>query len=194
MLRFATPRQLFDRDFPGQYLRLIKQVRVSIVALIPPNQGIRATLANHGISRVVVEDDVKGFRNLDRAAGSPVGGVERAGWPTPPAFSICPVRVRIDERPVTDVQSGLLLPFEGLGVDTAWEFILPESANPFDFTTIADVLVTIDYTCPGTTSNIRSRSCDSWIARSAPISDTASASSSPTLRYDLNNPQQSSTP
>ena len=40
----------------------------------------------------------------------------------------------------------MLLPFEGSGVDTTWELQLPPAANPFDFSTIVDVLLTIDYT------------------------------------------------
>jgi len=45
-----------------------------------------------------------------------------------------------------DAQSEMLLPFEGMGVDTAWQFELPKASNPFDFDSIADVLVSIDYT------------------------------------------------
>ena len=52
-LAFATPMALFDADFPGHYLRLIRQVRTSLVALVPPDRGIRATLYSNGISRVV---------------------------------------------------------------------------------------------------------------------------------------------
>jgi hypothetical protein len=40
----------------------------------------------------------------------------------------------------------MLLPFEGLGVDTTWEFRLLKRAYAFDFRTIADVLVTLEYT------------------------------------------------
>jgi hypothetical protein len=40
----------------------------------------------------------------------------------------------------------MLLPFEGLGVDTFWEFRLPKAANRFDYHTLADVLITIEYT------------------------------------------------
>lgn len=40
----------------------------------------------------------------------------------------------------------MLLPFEGMGVDTQWEFRLPRAANQFDYNTIADVLMTIEYT------------------------------------------------
>jgi hypothetical protein len=62
IVRFATPMTLFDQDFPGHYLRLISQVRVSLIALIPPSLGICATLANSGISRVIVKDELGGFR------------------------------------------------------------------------------------------------------------------------------------
>ena len=51
-ISFATPMSWFDRDFPGHYQRLIRQVRVSVVALVPPARGIRATLSSSGISRV----------------------------------------------------------------------------------------------------------------------------------------------
>src|SRR4029453_17987603 len=54
VLTFATSQQLFDREFPGHYLRLIKRVRVSLIALIPPTRGVRATLSASGVSRAVV--------------------------------------------------------------------------------------------------------------------------------------------
>jgi hypothetical protein len=38
------------------------------------------------------------------------------------------------------------LPFEWTGVDTTWEFRMPQASNPFDFSTIADVLITMEYT------------------------------------------------
>ena len=41
--------------------------------------------------------------------------------------------------------NGLLLPFEGMGVDAVWQLELPKAANPFDYRTIADVLLTIEY-------------------------------------------------
>ena len=54
---FVTPMELFDRDFPGHYLRLIRRVRVSVIALVPPTRGLRATLSASGISRVVAGGD-----------------------------------------------------------------------------------------------------------------------------------------
>ena len=40
----------------------------------------------------------------------------------------------------------MMLPFEGNGVDTTWSLSLPPAANPFDFSSITDVMLTIDYT------------------------------------------------
>ena len=127
---FGTPMDLFDRDFPGQYLRLIKRVRTSVVALVPPTLGIRATLSSSGTSRVVLGGDV--FR--------------------PAIIRRDPESVALTSpRDATGVfeletQSEMLLPFEGTGVDTTWEFRMPCAANPFDYHTLADVLLTVEYT------------------------------------------------
>ncbi len=36
--------------------------------------------------------------------------------------------------------------FEGIGVDTIWEFRMPKPANQFDYSTIADVIIKLEYT------------------------------------------------
>ncbi|WP_158711559.1 Tc toxin subunit A-related protein [Streptomyces xylophagus] len=130
-LAFATPMSLFDSDFPGHYLRLIRQVRTSLVALVPPDRGIRATLYSNGISRVTTGGDGT-FQDVtvrsDPGVVALTSPVSASG-----VFEL-------------DVQSDLLLPFESSGVDTTWELQLPPAANPFDFSGIADVLLTIDYT------------------------------------------------
>lgn len=130
-LSFATTTNMFDVDFPGHYLRLIRQVRVSLVALVPPGRGIRASLSSNGVSRVTVPRD-GGFTDVvlrhDPTVVALTSPVNATG-----TFQL-------------DIQSDMLLPFEGSGVDTTWEFQLPKAANPFDFGSIVDVLVTVDYT------------------------------------------------
>lgn len=130
VLTFATPMTLFDRDFPGHYLRLIKRVRTSVIALIPPYQGIKATLSSSGISRVVIGADT--FQTV----------LVRHD---PESIALCsPTNATgIFEL---DQQSDMLLPFEGLGADTTWEFQMPRAANAFDYSSVADILLTIDYT------------------------------------------------
>jgi Tc toxin complex TcA C-terminal TcB-binding domain len=131
VLVFTTPMELFDRDFPGHYLRLIRRVRTSVIALIPPTQGIHATLSTTGISRVVVGPDVFQSVIIRRdpemvALSSPMGATGLFELETQPA--------------------DMLLPCEGNGADTTWEFRMPKAANQFDYRTIADVLITIEYT------------------------------------------------
>jgi hypothetical protein len=130
-LAFATPMSLFDTDFPGHYLRLIRQVRTSLVALVPPDRGIRATLYSNGISRVTTGQDGT-FQDItvrhDPSVVALTSPVSASG-----VFDL-------------DVQSDMLLPFESSGVDTTWEIQLPPAANPFDFSSIVDVMLSIDYT------------------------------------------------
>jgi hypothetical protein len=57
VMTFATPMDVFDGDFPGHYLRLIRRVRTSVIALIPASEGIRAELSTTGLSRVVIGAD-----------------------------------------------------------------------------------------------------------------------------------------
>jgi len=129
-LSFATPMAWFDDGFPGHYIRLVKRARLTVAALLPPTQGIRATLSNGGLSRVVTADP--GYPTLIvrqdpqlAAYTAPVGSTG--------VFEI-------------DAQPDLLSPFEGTGVDTAWSLELPRAGNPFDFDSLMDVVLTLDYT------------------------------------------------
>jgi hypothetical protein len=126
---FNTPMELFDRDFPGHYLRLIRRLRTSVIALIPTTEGIRATLSNTGISRVVIGPEIFQVIPIRRdpetvALSAPIGSTG--------VFEM-------------DDTSEMYLPFEGHGVDGTWELRLPKASNRFDFRTIADVLITIEY-------------------------------------------------
>jgi hypothetical protein len=177
VLTFATPRQLFDRDFPGHYLRLIRQVRASVVALIPPNQGIRATLTASGLSRVVTGGDVFQPMTVRRdmesvALTSPAGATG--------LFELAP-------------QSDLMMPFEFMGVDTIWNLEMPKAANPFDYRTIADVLLTIEYTALSSLDYRRQviQQLDRTVSADRAFSFR---NQFPDQWYDLHNPEQTSTP
>lgn len=131
VMNFATPMELFDWDFPGDYLRLIKRIRVSVIALIPAVDSIKATLTTTGSSRVTVGGDIFQTVNVNR-------GTEAVALTSPRdatgLFELLPQT------------SAKLNPFEGMGVDTQWQFKLPKATNRFDFKSIADVIITIEYT------------------------------------------------
>jgi len=178
VLPFATPMEMFDWDFPGHYLRLIKRVRTSIVALVPPTQGIRATLATTGVSRVTTSSD--GIFQT--------GPVYRA--PELVALSSPNNATGLFEL---DQQSDMLLPFEAMGVDTSWELQMPQASNPFDYRTIADVLITIEYTALNNFDYRQQvvRELNRHISADRPFSLRQQF---PDQWYDLNNPDLTATP
>ncbi|MCA1727214.1 MAG: hypothetical protein LC722_06085 [Actinobacteria bacterium] len=130
VLTVATPQSLFDADFPGHYLRLVKRIKLSVLALMPPVRGLRATLSASGTSRSVVVRDTFDPVTLRRD-------------PESIAFTAA---INANGLFELEPDDGKLLPFEGMGVDAVWQLEMPKAANPFDFRTIADVLLTIEYT------------------------------------------------
>src|SRR5690554_4870508 len=55
VLNFELTNQFFDYDFPGQYLRLINGMKVSVIGLTPVNDGIKAMLTAGSTSYTVIE-------------------------------------------------------------------------------------------------------------------------------------------
>jgi hypothetical protein len=168
---------IFDQDFPGHYVRLIRRVRTSIVALVPPAAGVHATLSCSGSSRTVV-------------GGPPFQKVDVRRPPESIGLTSPKDATGVFEL---DPQSDLLLPFEGLGVDTSWELLLPKATNFFDYSTIADVLFTIDYSALDSgdyrqqllQSRPQSISCDRPFSFQFELADPW---------YDLHHPEESATP
>src|SRR5439155_23775977 len=130
VITFATLIEQFDADFPGHYLRLIKSVRTSVVALVPPTVGVKASLTSGRLSRVVTGGDV--FQTVRVQHGPDMVALTSPHEATG-LFEL-------------EQQSEMLAPFEGIGVDTFWEFRMPRPANPFDYQSIADVMLTFEYT------------------------------------------------
>jgi hypothetical protein len=152
-------------------------VRASVIALIPPTQGVRATLSTTGTSRVVVPGD--GFQTVE---------VNRD--PEQVALSL---PINASGLFDVDLQPEMLNPFESIGVDAQWEFRLPKAANLFDYSTIADVQITIDYTA------LNSFDYQQQVLVSlkpALSSDRAYSfhNQFPDQWYDLHNPDETATP
>ncbi len=179
VIQFDTSMDLFDRDFPGHYLRLIKRVRTSVIALIPPTQGIHATLSTTGLSRAVVSQN----------------GIFQTTLIRRPPESIA-LSSPSDATGLFELQpqaQEMLLPFEGMGVDTAWEFRMPKASNLFDYSTIADVLITIEYTALDSFDYRQQviRELDNRISAERPFSFRQEFADQ---WYDLHNPEQTATP
>jgi hypothetical protein len=176
-MNFATTLSQFDQDFPGHYMRLIQQVRVSVIALIPPAQNINATLSTNGVTRTVVGPDVfqKIVVSRDPESIAITSPTNATG-----VFTI-------------DPQANLRLPFQGLGVEANWEFDMPQASNPFDFTTIADVQLSIDYTALNS-NQYRAQVLQTLNNQTTGEQSYSFVNNFADQWYDLNNPDQTATP
>jgi hypothetical protein len=179
VLRFRTPIDLFARDYPSHYLGLIKRASVSVLALVPPVEGVHATLSSVGLSRVVVSRDGRfesvPVRRLPESVALSSPRPESAG-------------LDLHEQP------GLQLPFEGSGLDQAWELRMPKAANPLlDFDTIFSVYLTLDFTA--LSSPDRELEVTRELGRSFAGTRTFSFRHEFADQwYDLHNPDQTDTP
>jgi hypothetical protein len=131
VVSFACQPEWFDQDFPGQYLRVLRRVRTSVIALVPTVDGIKARLSTAGTSHVTVDGAPFQTLTLPRAQ-------EVVALTSP---SNATGLFELDQQ-----SSELLLPFEGLGVDVPWQFSMQPASNPnLDYSAVADVLITLDY-------------------------------------------------
>ncbi len=179
ILPFDSLMAWFDRDFPGHYLRLIKRVRVSVIALVPPLDGIKAALYCHGYSKVIRGEPGFAEATLLRPAEtialtSPINATGRF------EFEL-------------QQQGEMLNPFEGNGVAARWEFHMPKAANNVDYNTIADVLFTIEYTALQSNDYRRMvvQRLDRTFSADRPFSFRNEFADQ---WYDLNNPEETASP
>ncbi len=134
------PETLFDLDFPGHYMRRIKSVGVSIPCVTGPYTGVPCTLTllrssvRHG-------NTLLGGKHA-RQEGDPrftdsVGAIQ----------SIVTSSAR-DDRGLfeSNLRDDRYLPFEGAGAISEWQIELPANFRPFDYDTIADVILHVGYT------------------------------------------------
>jgi hypothetical protein len=138
---FAIPEVLFDLDHPGHYARRIKAVAVTIPAVVGPHTSLSAklTLLEH---RTRISTDTSG----GYASEDPVNdGRFRLGYG--PTTAIATSHGRGDTGLFQlDFRDDRWLPFEGAGAISRWRLQLPDSVRQFDYETISDVEIQIQYT------------------------------------------------
>jgi len=140
---FDVPEWLFDLDTPGNYLRRIKSVSVSIPSVTGPYTSVNCKLT---LLKSEVRHDSTGLtspgylrlRDRDDSRFTDYfGATEAIVTSTGSADSgMFETQLR-DER---------FLPFEGNGVISTWRLELPAEYPQFDYSTISDVILTFRYT------------------------------------------------
>ena len=134
------PEWLFDMDYPGHYMRRIKSVSVTIPCVTGPYTGVHCTMSLHN-SRIRVSSLVgSGYSMTDTAD-------DRFRHEYGTIQSIATSHGRNDtglfELNFSDER---FLPFEGAGVLSTWGVKMPQANNQFDFDTISDFIIHIQYT------------------------------------------------
>jgi hypothetical protein len=132
ILNFELTDQMFNYDFPGHYLRLISSVKTSLIGLVPVYGGIKATLTADPISYTVI-----GGNNFQKI---PINRVHRD------IVALSSPSNATGLFDLTQLNTELLNPFEAMGVESKWEFKLPHFSNRMDYDSIADVIISVDYT------------------------------------------------
>lgn len=133
------PEVMFDLDHPGQYMRRIKSVRLTIPSVTGPYTNVNAklTLLSSKIRKntkrpdsYVIED-----ANDDRFSHN-VGGVQ----------SIATSGAQNDSGTFElNFQDERYLPFEGAGAISTWRLELGSEYRQFDYDTISDVILHMSY-------------------------------------------------
>lgn len=140
---FQLSEALFSADFPGHYCRQIKSVSLSFPAIVGPYQNLNATLTQE-LNRTLVSADPEGFKYLLNGGNYSQDSV-RSNWKKSEQVAL--------SRGLND--SGLFqlnfqderyLPFEGTGAISNWKLELSKFGNAFDFSTLTDVIIKIEYT------------------------------------------------
>jgi hypothetical protein len=136
---FGVPEVLFDLDHPGHYLRRIRSVRLTIPAVVGPYTSLGANL------QLLTHKT-----RLKKTAGyaeDPVGADPRFAYGTGAGQSIATSTAISDGGLFNlDFRDERYLPFEYAGAISTWALELPGKVRQFDYRTIEDVIIHIDYT------------------------------------------------
>lgn len=127
---FTIPEVFFDLAYPGHYRRRIKAVRVTIPCVTGPHTNVGATLTLTASKVRVGANETPRAVPLQRTVSIATSRAQGDAGVFELSFH--------DER---------YMPFEGAGAaESAWTLTLPKSFRPFDYQTISDVVLTINYT------------------------------------------------
>jgi hypothetical protein len=133
------PEALFDLDCPGHSFRRIRSVGVSIPCVTGPYVGVNCGLT---LTQSYVRRDIGGY-------GSDPQTDTTNFVPYPAAVtSIVTSSAQGGDTGMFDpnTRDERYLPFEGAGAISSWSLELLGNPPPFDYDTIADVVLTLRYT------------------------------------------------
>ena len=127
------PEAAYDLDFPGHYFRRIKAVRVTIPGVTGPYTSVSATLRL-----------VRSWTRRQLPDGVMV--------PPEADVTVLPQRAIATCHAISDgglfdlnFNDARYMPFEGAGAISTWRLELPGTIRPFNYSSIADVVLHVSY-------------------------------------------------
>jgi hypothetical protein len=152
---FLLSEALFDRDYPGHYFRVIKNISISVKPAqnsgIDQGQSIRATLVQMGSKALMAPDSaaVRYLLGFDDAE-QPDGNSLRINWRANQQIAISKWNQDNGMFGAFDLNflfDDRYFPFEGTGAVSNWRLEMPQASNPdIDYAEIDDVVIHLRYT------------------------------------------------
>ncbi len=136
------PEALFDLDYPGQYMRRIKSVSISIPCVTGPYTTVSCMLFQ--TSSKYRWDGT----NPGSTAGYPETGVNDQRFKKFTGGDSVATSSAQNDNGVFELnfRDERYLPFEGSGAISNWTLVMPSKNRQFDYDTIQDVIIHIKYT------------------------------------------------
>ncbi|MDD1759635.1 MAG: hypothetical protein LUQ44_03425 [Methanothrix sp.] len=150
---FKLKEEIFDKDYPGHYFRVIKTIELEIVTQkeLEPYHSVNVTLIQLG-NKTLLTPDISGVRYLMDPSGSDQPVSVRVNWRASQQVAISTVN---DPEAsgmfyMDFIFDNRYFPFEGTGLVSSWRLEIPHASNPDlvsnNLLNIDDVLIHIRYT------------------------------------------------
>jgi len=140
----SLPEWIFDMDYPGHYMRRIKNVSISIPCVVGPFTGVNCTLS-------ILKNETRMDATLNGGAYAKVDENDNRFKSMFGAISSIATSSAQNDNGMFELNFNdeRYLPFEGAGVISDWQISLPKENNYFDFDSLSDVILHISYTSRG---------------------------------------------
>jgi hypothetical protein len=152
------PETAFDIDYPGHYFRRIKTVSLSIPCIAGPYTTVACTLtltSNHlrKDSTLLANAYTRDLTNDDPRFRDEIAAIQ----------SIATSNAQNDDGMFElNFRDERYLPFEGAGAISSWHIKLNRDLPQFDFSTISDVIIHVNYTAREGGELLRSKAVEEF--------------------------------
>ncbi len=143
----SIPETVFDMDHPGQYMRRLKSVSLSIPCVAGPYSSVSCKLS------LVSNKYRKSTTNAPGAMNDKDRYVEQAGNDGRFVYNVGAIQSISTSAAQNDTgmfelnfRDERYLPFEGAGAISTWQLEMPTSFRQFDYASITDVIIHVRYT------------------------------------------------